>query len=201
MIYPDNFEDKIGFTDIRNMLRERCLSTLGKSQVDAMEFSSDYALVNELHDQTRELAALLKENPDFPLGNIYDLRECLKRARIANTHLEEEEFFNLRQSLDTINRIVGILHPDEIENAVGKALFLLSDGIATFPNLIQRIDQVIDKFGHMRDNASPELLRLRSALTKAEGSVSRTLYGICVLRRLMALLIRMSLLQCVMADW
>lgn len=93
MIYPDNFEDKIGFTDIRNMLRERCLSTLGKSQVDAMEFSSDYALVNELHDQTRELAALLKENPDFPLGNIYDLRECLKRARIANTHLEEEEFF------------------------------------------------------------------------------------------------------------
>lgn len=178
MIYPDNFEDKIGFTDIRNMLRERCLSTLGKSQVDAMEFSSDYALVNELHDQTRELAALLKENPDFPLGDIYDMRESLKRARIANTHLEEEEFFHLRHSLDTINKIVGILHPDEIENAPGKALFLLSDGIATFPNLIQRIDQVIDKFGHMRDNASPELLRLRRELAKAEGSVSRTLYGI-----------------------
>ena len=178
MIYPDNFEDKIGFTDIRNMLRERCMSTLGKSQVDAMEFSSDYLLVNELHDQTRELAALLEENPDFPLGNIYDMRESLKRAKIANTHLEEEEFFNLRRSLDTINKIVTILHPDDIENAVGKALFLLSDGIATFPNLIQRIDQVIDKFGHMRDNASPELLKLRRELAKAEGSVSRTLYGI-----------------------
>lgn len=124
MIYPDNFEDKIGFTDIRNMLRERCMSTLGKSQVDAMEFSSDYLLVNELHDQTRELAALLEENPDFPLGNIYDMRESLKRAKIANTHLEEEEFFNLRRSLDTINKIVTILHPDDIENAVGKALFL-----------------------------------------------------------------------------
>jgi DNA mismatch repair protein MutS2 len=178
MIYPDNFEDKIGFTDIRNLLRERCLSTLGKSQVDAMEFSSDHSVVTELHDQTRELKAVLEENPDFPLGNIFDMRECLKRARIANTHLEEEEFFNLRRSLDTINKIVRILHPDDIENAVGKALFMLSDGIATFPNLIQRIDQVIDKFGHMRDNASPELLRLRRELAKAEGSVSRTLYGI-----------------------
>ena len=178
MIYPDNFEDKIGFTDIRHMLRERCLSTLGKSQVDAIEFSSNYELVSELHEQTSELAAILEENPDFPLGNIYDMRESLKRAKIANTHLEEEEFFNLRRSLDTINKIVTILHPDDIENALGKALFLLSDGIATFPNLIQRIDQVIDKFGHMRDNASPELLKLRRELAKAEGAVSRTLYSI-----------------------
>ena len=178
MIYPENFELKIGFTEVRSMLRERCLSSLGKSQVDEMTFSSDAETVNEWHAQTDELRLLLEANPDFPLSNIYDVRESVSRARIANTHLEEDEFFDLRRSLDTIHRIVQILHPDNPEQRVGQALFLLADGIATFPHLVQRIDQVIDKFGHMRDTASPELQRIRRELVRAEGSVSRTLHGI-----------------------
>ena len=178
MIYPDNFEIKIGFSEIRSMLNERCLSPLGQSQVEVMTFSDDVETVNEWHQQTDELRLLLEENPDFPLDNIFDVRESVSRARITNTHLEEEDFFHLRRSLDTIHKIVTILHPDDVEQMVGKALFLLSDGIATFPNLVLRIDQVIDKFGHMRDTASPELQRLRRELSRAEGSVSRTIYGI-----------------------
>ncbi|MBW4866212.1 Smr/MutS family protein [Prevotella salivae] len=177
MIYPDNFEIKIGFSEIRSMLNERCLSPLGLSHVEVMTFSDDVETVNEWHQQTDELRLLLEENPDFPLDNIFDVRESVSRARIVNTHLEEEDFFHLRRSLDTIHKIVTILHPDD-DQMVGKALFLLSDGIATFPNLVQRIDQVIDKFGHMRDTASPELQRLRRELSRAEGSVSRTIYGI-----------------------
>ena len=178
MIYPDNFEIRIGFSEIRSMLNERCLSPLGQSQVEAMTFSDDVETVNEWHQQTDELRLLLEENPDFPLDNIFDVRESVSRARIVNTHLEEEDFFHLRRSLDTIHKIVTILHPNDDEQMVGKALFLLSDGIATFPNLVQRIDQVIDKFGHMRDTASSELQRLRRELSRAEGSVSRTIYGI-----------------------
>ena len=178
MIYPENFELKIGFTEVRSMLRERCLSSLGKSQVDEMTFSSDAETVNEWHAQTDELRLLLEANPDFPLSNIYDVCESVSRARIANTHLEEDEFFDLRRSLDTIHRIVQILHPDNPEQRVGQALFLLADGIATFPHLVQRIDQIIDKFGHMRDTASPELQRIRRELVRAEGSVSRTFHGI-----------------------
>ena len=98
MIYPENFELKIGFTEVRSMLRERCLSSLGKSQVDEMTFSSDAETVNEWHAQTDELRLLLEANPDFPSSNIYDVRESVSRARIANTHLEEAEFFDLPPS-------------------------------------------------------------------------------------------------------
>lgn len=75
MIYPDNFEIKIGFSEIRSMLNERCLSPLGQSQVEAMTFSDDVETVNEWHQQTDELRLLLEENPDFPLDNIFDVRE------------------------------------------------------------------------------------------------------------------------------
>lgn len=40
MIYPKTFEHKIGFDEIRTLLRERCLSTLGKEKIDDMSVST-----------------------------------------------------------------------------------------------------------------------------------------------------------------
>ena len=117
MIYPDNFEQKIGFNEIRNMLRERCLSTLGKEQVEKMAFSDDAEQVNEWLKQVREFRRLILEVEDFPLQYFYDVRESIVRIRIENTHLEENELFDLRRSLSTIDCIVKILnHSDEDES-------------------------------------------------------------------------------------
>ena len=192
MIYPDNFEQKIGFNEIRNMLRERCLSTLGKEQVEKMAFSDDAEQVNEWLKQVREFRRLILEVEDFPLQYFYDVRESIVRIRIENTHLEENELFDLRRSLSTIDCIVKILnHSDEDESHAEEkdgwrrekkytypSLHLLAKDIVTFPQLVQRIDQILDKFGKIRDNATPELLQIRRELAKTEGSISRTLYSI-----------------------
>ena len=97
--------------------------------------------------------------------------------------MEVEELFDLKRSLETIIAIVAFLSRGEAtEQGEIKhfypALYDLSDGIATFPLLVQRISQIIDKFGKMRDNASPELLQIRRELARTEGSISRTLYSI-----------------------
>lgn len=190
MIYPDNFEQKIGFNEIRNLLRERCLSTLGKEQVEKMHFSSDADEVNEWLLLTREFRRLMEEVEDFPLQYFYDVRESIVRIRVENTHLEEDELFDLRRSLSTIDGIVKILNhsdDDEAEQEDGwrrekkypyPALHRLSADVMSFPQLVQRIDQILDKFGKIRDNATPELLQIRRELAKTEGSISRTLYGI-----------------------
>ena len=190
MIYPDNFEQKIGFNEIRNMLRERCLSTLGKEQVEKMAFSDDAEQVNEWLKQVREFRRLILEVEDFPLQYFYDVRESIVRIRIENTHLEENELFDLRRSLSTIDCIVKILNhsdDDEAEQEDGwrrekkytyPSLHLLAKDIVTFPQIVQRIDQILDKFGKIRDNATPELLQIRRELAKTEGSISRTLYSI-----------------------
>ena len=192
MIYPDNFEQKIGFNEIRNMLRERCLSTLGKEQVEKMAFSDDAEQVNEWLKQVREFRRLILEVEDFPLQYFYDVRESIVRIRIENTHLEENELFDLRRSLSTIDSIVKILnHSDEDESHAEEndgwrrekkntypSLHLLAKDIVTFPQIVQRIDQILDKFGKIRDNATPELLQIRRELAKTEGSISRTLYSI-----------------------
>ena len=183
MIYPKNFEQKIGFTEIRTLLRERCLSPLGKERVDEMSFSTDAGQINTWMEEIREFRRIQEGQDDFPLDNFFDVRESVSRIRLEGTHMEVEELFDLKRSLETIIAIVSFLSRGE-ETEQGEirhytpALYALADGIATFPILVQRISQIIDKFGKMRDNASPDLLQIRRELSQTEGSISRTLYSI-----------------------
>lgn len=183
MIYPKNFEQKIGFTEVRSLLRARCLSPLGKERVDAMSFSTDAVQVNTWMEEIREFRRIQEGQDDFPLDNFFDVRESVARIRLEGTYMEVEELFDLKRSLETIIAIVNFLSRGE-ETEQGEirhyypALYNLADGVATFPLLVQRISQIIDKFGKMRDNASPELLQIRRELARIEGSISRTLYGI-----------------------
>ena len=173
MIYPKNFEQKIGFTEIRALLRERCLSTLGKEKVDEMAFTTDAVQVNTWMEEIREFRKIQEGVDDFPLDNFFDVRQSVARIRLEGTHMEVDELFDLKRSLETIIAIVGFLSRGE-ETEQGEirhyypALYALADGVATFPLLVQRISQIIDKFGKMRDNASPDLLKIRQELARTE---------------------------------
>lgn len=182
MIYPNNFENKIGFDEIRTLLRERCLSTLGKEMVDAISITNDAETINEWMKQVREFRKLQDEADDFPLQYFFDVRESVSRLRLEGTHLEENELFDLRRSLETICNIVRFLNRtedyEEQKSYPYPALHRLTEDVITFPQLVQRIDQILDKFGKIRDNASQELAQIRHNLAKTEGSISRTLYSI-----------------------
>ena len=184
MIYPDNFEAKIGFNEVRHLLRERCLSSLGKEMVDKMQFSSNAETVNEWLAQVREFRRLLAEADDFPMQYLFDVRAAVARLRLEGTHLDESELFDLRRSLETIAAMVAFLNRSketESDDNIAypyPALHRLADGVAVFPQLIQRIDQILDKFGKIKDSASPELQRIRTDLARTEGSISKTLYSI-----------------------
>lgn len=181
MIYPANFESKIGFSEIRAILRDDCMSSLGTEMVDKLEFSDDAVIINDMLNQVREFRHLLEECEDFPLSYFFDMRQSVSRIRLENTHLEEQELFDLRRSLDTIHKIKHILLPETItigEEVKYPQLQMLAEEVMTFPYIVHRIDQILDKYGKMRDTASSELARIRRELKQAEGSVSRVLASI-----------------------
>ena len=113
MIYPKNFESKIGFDEIRRLLKGLCLSTLGQEKVDEIVFSDQALVVNEQLEQVREFRRMLQstEKPEFNF--FFDVRESVARIRLENTHLEEEELWDLRRSLETIGKIVVFLNHTE----------------------------------------------------------------------------------------
>lgn len=194
MIYPQNFELKIGFGEVRQLLANCCLSTMGRQLVDSISFSTHEKTINEWLEQIREFRHIEASAEDFPLHFFFDMRPALLRSRIENTHLEEEELFNLRRSLATVTDIVAFLNTHNGDGKTEKdidddgwqhapnylypALHRLSEDIMTFPKLISRIDQILDRYGRLRDTASPELTRIRRELARTESSISRTLQNI-----------------------
>ena len=184
MIYPNNFEHKLGFDEIRRLLKERCLSTLGKEKVDEMTFSTDVDVINEWLTQVREFRSLQETKDDFPMQYFFDVREAIMRIRLENTHLEEDEVWDLRRSLETITNIVKYLEHGAEETASGEmkypypSLHRLTEGVMTFPAMIRRIDSILDKFGKIKDSASMTLATIRHDLEKTQRGISRTLYTI-----------------------
>ena len=179
MIYPSNFENKIQFSEIRSLLKGYCLCQLGKDKVDEMAFSGDVERIGTMLRQTREFRRLQEESDDFPLQYFFDMRASIKRIRLEGTHLEENEIFYLRRSLETIAGIVRFLNRGTDEGEYDyPTLHKLTKGVLTFPEILRRIDQILDKYGKVKDTASPALSDIRLQLRKAEGSVSRTLYSI-----------------------
>lgn len=184
MIYPKNFETKIGFDEIRTLLKQRCLCQLGREMVDNMQATDDAATINEWLLQVKEFRRIQAGAEQMPLQYFFDVRECVARLRLEGTHIEEDELFDLRRSLETICAIVSFLNRPDGTDGDGEpayaypALHRLADGVATFPQLVQRIDQILDKFGKIKDSASPALLEIRRELARTEGSISRTLNSI-----------------------
>ena len=186
MIYPKNFEQKISFDKVRDLLSQSCLCTLGRERVGQMEFLTDVRQIRSAVRQTMEFVHILQED-DFPSQNFFDVRSALKHIRIENTFLDVPELFDLQRSLSTIVLIVAFLKKNENgaeavedEDTLYKypALHALSDGVVTYPQLVKRIDQILDKFGNVKDSASPTLAAIRKELAQTAGSISRILSGI-----------------------
>ena len=176
MIYPQNIEQKIDFQVIRDGLKGCCISTLGKERVDAMQWLTHYPTLTKLLAYVREMMTLLNDPTlVFPNGDIYDLREALSRIRIEGLFMDEAELFSLRKMLDysaQLERFFATL--DKV-----KYPLLSSNLIDISPySLITLIDKIIDRYGKMRDNASPELARIRKEISASQGSVSRALNAI-----------------------
>ena len=184
MIYPLNFEQKIGFDHVRQLLKGKCLSSLGIEKIEDMDFSGDFNIINCRLDQVVEFMRILQEEDDFQCQYFFDVRPSLRRIKVEGMYMDEQELFDLRRSLETIRDIIRFLQQtdDEGESESDRlpypALSELAGDIMTFPQLITRINNILDKFGKMKDNASAELLRIRRELSATTGSISRSLNSI-----------------------
>lgn len=180
MIYPKNYENKIGFNDIKALLAGFCQSELGKERVDQLQMLTEAGVIRQKQQETQELKKILDEVADLPEMSFYDLRPAIQRIRLEGTHIEEEDLSKLKKSLDTLHSWLKIIrvNTEGTDEQVYPALYQLSLGVFTFIAVAAAIDKTLDRYGKIRDEASPELARIRRELRASEGSVNRTLHGI-----------------------
>lgn len=145
-----------------------------------MGFSADYQTVTRRLEQTDEFVRILHGEDEFPASYFFDVRYSLKRIRPEGTWLDEKELFDLKRSLQTINDIIRFFRPslEEKEEIKYPALTALAGDILVFPQLIGKIDAILDKFGRVKDNASPTLAQIRKEITATMSGISRSLQSI-----------------------
>ncbi|MEZ5084015.1 MAG: Smr/MutS family protein [Bacteroidales bacterium] len=171
MVYPRNFENKIEFDVIRQMIWANCISQMGKELVDKMQFSIRLEEIKLLLDQTIEFKQLFDEGKNFPSQDYFDLRDELQQVKIEGTYLAQEVLFDLKTSLEIINDIALIFHnlnPKDYPN-----LREIGERIILAPFIIKNISFIVDDSGEIKDHASPELATIRKKIGDKEKAANR----------------------------
>ncbi len=176
MIYPENFEDKLHFGRIRAALRDLCLGQMATELVDEMEFSTDYEQIALRTSETAEMLDILTSDAEFPPCEVPDLREALSRIRIEGLYLDEVELVALCNALKHVKGVALFFTSTSAE--LYPRLRQRTAEIAVFPLLIERIEHVIDKYGRIRDNASPALAEIRRDMQTKQSAVNKRLAAI-----------------------
>ncbi len=176
MIYPEFFEEKVRFSKVRELVKDQCLSSLGKERVDEMRFVTLYDVVQRWVNQVNEFKRICVEESSFPTSYFIDVRGPLQRIRVEGLFLEEKELYDLRRSLSAVKDIVRFF--ENKEDHVYPYLNEIVSKVMVYPYIFERIDGILNKFGKIKDTASPELARIRSEKIKKQSGVSRKMASI-----------------------
>lgn len=160
---------------MRALLHARCLSNLGHEKVDSMQFVAKPSELRTLHGRTNETRGILNQASDQLSQDFFDLRPALHRIRLEGAYLDEQEIWDLLRTLRTLHQWVELVRKEEDSTPLYPALCHMADGVFTFKSIEKRIEQILDRYGRIKDEASPELASIRSELRRSEGSVSRML--------------------------
>jgi DNA mismatch repair protein MutS2 len=146
----------------------------GKDLALNLEPAFDIRLVREDLALTAEARTFLESKPNFALGQIRDIRPLGEKASHGVT-LQPEDLLRVRNTLKGAARVRGLLTRLE---AQFPALADIAWRIQSMPSLIEAIDKVLDDRGEIRDNASPELARIRRELRVTQERVQSRLQNL-----------------------
>lgn len=172
MIYPETFEDKTGFLQIRSLLEQECVSEMGREHVKTLQYSAEYEEVYERLEQTEEFRLLLLFDDPFPAQDFHDLKEVFSHIHIEGTYIELEDLALLR---GFINAIIQTFTYFRIRVEEGKyaRLWEICREIVLEKELLEAINKIIDPKGNLKENASEELRRIRREIIRISGEADR----------------------------
>ena len=161
MIYPETFEEKLGFDQIRSKLKSYCLSTAGQGWVDSMKFNTDFDFIRTLLHQNVEFRLILEKGEAFPSRHFVDPTEWISKISLEGNWLEAEEFLNLAYGIDTILACKAFFAKNV---DVYPELHVLALPVNVSHQMSNDVYAKIDDKGLVKDSASADLGRIRKKL-------------------------------------
>ncbi len=177
MIYPKNFESKIGFDRVREQISTLCTMPSAVEKLSRQGFSTSHKIIIGRLTLASEMRSMLLMEQDFPAGDYADLEPIVAKISIEGTFLDTEEVALLRRSLSTVGDVVRFVRSKE-ESGTYPYIQRRTAGVNMLSDVVRTIDTIIDKFNKIKDSASPELHEIRRTIHQRESQVSKRLQQI-----------------------
>ena len=178
MIYPSDFENKIGFKAIRERLNELCISEMGKEFVGKMCFCTDVDEIHTYLSLIQDFETLMQDGVPFPVRDYNDLRDEFKHLAIDGTVISLESMFALKPTLSALSYIFKFFKSEASEKV--PYLKALAEGISIDNHIFTEINRLIDDKGEIPDNASAELAEIRRDIRRKQSSIDHRMHKILV---------------------
>ena len=178
VIYPSDFENKIGFKAIRERLNTLCISEMGKEFVDKMCFCTDVDEIRTYLRLIQDFETLMQDGVPFPVRDYNDLREEFHHLAIDGTVIGLESMFALKPTLSALSYIFKFFKSEASEKV--PYLKALAEGISIDNHIFTEINRLIDDKGEIPDNASAELAEIRRDIRRKQSSIDHRMRKILI---------------------
>ena len=169
-------EQKLGFDKIRRQISDRCATEYAAARAGEEEFVSDVAEIRKRQLLTDEMRLILMFEESFPSTGYIDCLAFLVPLEKSNSAIDLLSLRKLKTMLETLRRVTAFF--EGIGDEVYPNLKRMSSAVLSFPEVQRRIDNILDKFGEVKDTASDTLCEIRRSLREKEGIISRRINSI-----------------------
>ncbi|RIA09669.1 DNA mismatch repair protein MutS2 [Flavobacteriaceae bacterium MAR_2010_72] len=169
-IHEKTLQD-IEFYDVLDQIAEFCITDLGKIEVQNIRpIKTNEQLFNYLQLTNEYLSSFDNDNR-IPNHGFEPITKELKLLKIENSSLETHSFKKIVSISYTVNDILKSLKT--FEEYYPNLLRFTSD-IEVTTVLINEINLIVDRFGDVKDSASPELMSLRQSINVVKGKINQS---------------------------
>ena len=171
MIYPDSFESKIGFDQVRDRVKNYCETSMGKDLTDQISLLTDKARIEVALAEIDEFIQIQEAEKSFILEPGEEIKKALVQGRIEGSFLEVQDFLTIRKNLKSIKQLQVFFSKAKPELYINLKAILKD--ISIFPFIQDKLDSIFNKQGLIKDNASPELAQIRRSINQKQSGISR----------------------------
>ncbi len=170
MIYPPTASEKLGFVEIKSLIKAHCLSDMGRQMVDRIQMMTSFDLINKFLYQTKEFKDILENDATLHIRHLFDIKALAEKIRVEGAFLTEGELHQVLLSLQTVFSVISYFNEREGRYPNLEGLF---EHLPIEKKIIKSIEAVIDEKGLIRSNASAELQTIISGIAKAESEARK----------------------------
>lgn len=167
----DRIEHILGFDRIRKIISDRCSTEYAVERTAAETFSTNEKEIRRRLLLTDEMRLIVMFEESFPSNGYIDCVGFLQMLENSGANIDLTSLGKLRTMLETLRKVSMFF--SNIKDGVYPNLKRMVSQIALFPEVQQRIDSILDKFGNVKDTASDGLYDIRRQLKEKEGAVSK----------------------------